>query len=297
MSGTAPEAATAGLLRRFALTLSAIRFSHSIFALPFALLAAFLAAGGPPELRTLGFIVAAAVGARTAAMAWNRIADRHLDARNPRTASRELPAGKLSVSWMAALAAGGAALLVYSAGKLNPLCLALSGPTLVVLFGYSYAKRFTPLSHVVLGLALGLAPVGAWIAVTGGLAPLPLVLCAGVLCWTAGFDVLYSLQDEEHDRAEGLHSIPARLGAVRAIAISRLLHAAAFLCFVATWYVSGRGGILLGGTLVAGALLLFEQSIVKPGDLSRLDAAFFTANGLVSVVLFLAGALDLALLG
>ena len=292
-----PATARNGFLRRAALTFSAIKFSHSIFALPFALLAAFLAAGGPPKAATLGWIVAAAVGARTAAMAWNRIVDRHLDARNPRTASRELPAGKLGVGYMAAVALLGAALLVFAAWRLNPLCLALSGPTLVVLLGYSLTKRFTPLSHLFLGLALGIAPVGAWIAVTGKLALLPVVLCAAVLCWTGGFDVLYSLQDEAHDRSVGLHSIPARLGSARAIAVSRLLHALAFALFVAAWHLSGRGAIFLGGTIAAGLLLLWEQSLVKPGDLSKLDAAFFTANGLVSVVLFLAGALDLAILG
>lgn len=284
-------------LARLRLTLSAIKFSHSIFALPFALLAAFLAARGVPSGRVLGWIVVAAVGARTAAMGFNRIVDRRIDASNPRTASRELPSGALSVGWMSLLVLAGASLLVLAAANLNRLCLLLSAPTLVVLLGYSLTKRFTAASHLFLGLALGIAPVGAWIAVTGRFALLPVVLCGAVLFWTAGFDVLYSLQDEAFDRASGLFSIPARLGARRAILVSRLFHVATVALLVLAWWMSGRGWILAAGVALSAMLLAWEQSLVRPGDLSRLDAAFFTANGLVSVILFLAGALDLALLG
>lgn len=282
---------------RLRLTLSAIRFTHSVFALPFALLAAFLAAGGVPPARTVFWIVLATVGARTAAMGFNRLVDREIDAKNPRTASRELPSGALSTFDMGALVVVGGAALVVSAGQLNRLCLVLSAPMFVVLLGYSLTKRFTSASHLVLGMALGLAPLGAWIAVTGRFALLPFVLGGAVMLWTAGFDVLYSLQDVEFDRGAGLHSIPVRFGVRGALFLSRLFHVATVALLVSTWALSGRGWILAAGVVLAAALLAWEQALVRGGDLSRLDAAFFTANGLVSVILFLAGALDLAFLG
>jgi len=291
------DSAVTLLPERLRLTLTAIKFSHSIFALPFALLSAFFAANGVPPARTLTWIVVAAIGARTAAMGFNRIADRSIDAANPRTANRELPAGRLSVFYMSVLVLAGAALLLLAAAELNRLCLMLSGPTLAVLFGYSLTKRFTSASHLVLGFALGLAPVGAWVAVRGTIAAIPLVFCAAVTFWTAGFDVLYSLQDLDFDRRAGLFSIPARIGAARAILVSRLFHLATFVLLVLAAILSGRGWIFFTGVLAAGALLVWEQSLVDARDLSRLDAAFFTANGLVSVVLFFAGALDLAVLG
>jgi 4-hydroxybenzoate polyprenyltransferase len=229
-------------------------------------------------------------------MGFNRIVDRRIDAANPRTAGRELPSGRLSVAWMAGLVVAGVLLFVLAAARLNPLCLALTPVALVVLFGYSLTKRFTAASHLVLGLALGIAPVGAWIAVRGRFALLPILLCLAVTFWTAGFDVLYSLQDVDFDRQSGLFSIPARLGEKRSLVVSRLFHLATVLLLVAAWQVSGRGWIFLAGIALSALLLAWEQSLVRPGDLSKLDAAFFTANGLVSVVLFLAGALDLALL-
>jgi len=270
-----------------------IRFAHTIFALPFALLSTLLAAGGVPSLPTLFWILVAMVGARSAAMSFNRIVDRGIDARNPRTASRELPAGILSVRFAALFSAVSAALFVLAAAQLNRLCLLLSPVALAVVLGYSLTKRFTSLSHLVLGLSLAIAPVGAWIAVTGALALLPVVLALAVVFWVAGFDVLYSLQDETFDRDQGLRSLPAQLGNRRALLLSALFHAAALALLFGT-FVLARGGLLFGlGVVLAGAFLVRQHAIVRPGDLSRVDAAFFTANGWLSVIFFLCGAADL----
>jgi len=278
-----------------AATLSMIRFAHTIFALPFALLSTLLAAGGVPSLPTLFWILVAMVGARSAAMSFNRIVDRGIDARNPRTASRELPAGILSVRFAALFSAVSAALFVLAAAQLNRLCLLLSPVALAVVLGYSLTKRFTSLSHLVLGLSLAIAPVGAWIAVTGALALLPVVLALAVVFWVAGFDVLYSLQDETFDREQGLRSLPAQLGNRRALLLSALFHAAALALLFGT-FVLARGGLLFGlGVVLAGAFLVRQHAIVRPGDLSRVDAAFFTANGWLSVIFFLCGAADLLL--
>jgi 4-hydroxybenzoate polyprenyltransferase len=272
-----------------------IRFAHTIFALPFALLSTLLAAGGVPSLPTLFWILVAMVGARSAAMSFNRIVDRGIDARNPRTASRELPAGILSVRFAALFSAVSAALFVLAAAQLNRLCLLLSPVALAVVLGYSLTKRFTSLSHVVLGLSLAIAPVGAWIAVTGAFALLPVVLALAVVFWVAGFDVLYSLQDETFDREQGLRSLPAQLGNRRALLLSALFHAAALALLFGT-FVLARGGLLFGlGVVLAGAFLVRQHAIVRPGDLSRVDAAFFTANGWLSVIFFLCGAADLLL--
>jgi len=278
-----------------AATLSMIRFAHTIFALPFALLSTLLAAGGVPSLSTLFWILVAMVGARSAAMSFNRIVDRGIDARNPRTASRELPAGILSVRFAALFSAVSAALFVLAAAQLNRLCLLLSPVALAVVLGYSLTKRFTSLSHLVLGLSLAIAPVGAWIAVTGAFALLPVVLALAVVFWVAGFDVLYSLQDETFDREQGLRSLPAQLGNRRALLLSALFHAAALALLFGT-FVLARGGLLFGlGVVLAGAFLVRQHAIVRPGDLSRVDAAFFTANGWLSVIFFLCGAADLLL--
>ncbi len=280
-----------------AATLSMIRFAHTVFALPFALLAALLAAGGIPPLPTLFWILVAMVGARSAAMSFNRIVDRDVDARNPRTAGRELPTGVLSVRYTVLFCVASAALFVLAAARLNRLCLILSPVALAIVLGYSWTKRFTALSHLVLGLSLAIAPVGAWIAVTGSFALLPVVLALAVVFWVAGFDVLYSLQDEAFDRAEGLESLPARLGNRRALLVSALFHAAALGLLYAV-FVLGRGGVAFGvGVLLAGAFLVRQHAIVEPGDLSRVDAAFFTANGWLSIVFFLCGAADVLLRG
>jgi 4-hydroxybenzoate polyprenyltransferase len=263
-----------------------IRFSHTVFALPFALIAALAAAHGLPPPAGLGWIVVAMVGARTAAMAFNRIADAQLDAANPRTASRPIPSGRVTpaLAWLL-VGAGGAALLV-AAWRLNPLCLALSPVALGWVLGYSYAKRFTALSHVWLGLGLGIAPVGAWIAVRGTLEETPLVLAAAVAAWVAGFDTLYSLQDEAFDRANGLHSLPAQLGVHRALVVARTLHILAFALFAAFAHLVGAGWGLWLGVAAAGALLVWQHTLVAPGRLDRLDTAFFTANGVLAVGIF-----------
>jgi 4-hydroxybenzoate polyprenyltransferase len=269
-----------------------IKFSHTLFALPFAIYAAFLAAGGWPTPGTLVKILLAMVGARSAAMAHNRLADRELDAANPRTAGRALPTGTLSVGFVRVFLAASVVLFLAAAASLNRLTLALSPLALALLLLYSYTKRFTALSHLVLGLCLGLAPVGAWIAVRGSAALLPILLGVAVLFWTAGFDVIYALQDEEHDRRAGLRSIPARLGGRRALVLSALFHAAMLLLLLGVWRLSGRGAIFLAGIGATAAALIYQHAIVRPGDLSRVDAAFFTANGFVSVTLAACGIAD-----
>ncbi len=272
-----------------------VAFPHTLFALPFALIAALAAARGLPTWAVLGWIVVAMVGARTAAMAFNRLADHGLDTANPRTARRPLPSGRLSRGFAWALVVGGAAALVVAAGRLNPLCLILSPVALAWLFGYSYSKRFTVASHLWLGLGLGMAPVGAWLAVRGTFAAAPLVLAGAVTCWVAGFDVLYSLQDEAFDRARGLHSLPSRWGAARAVAVARVLHTMAALGFAAFAGLVGGGWGLWLGVLAAAVLLVWQHSLVAPGRLERLNTAFFTANGALSVLMLLLYALDIML--
>ncbi len=281
--------------RSFKTTLTMIKFSHTLFALPFALLAAFLAAGGMPGPATLVKILAAMVGARSAAMAHNRLADRKIDAVNPRTASRALPSGALSVGFVRFFLAASILLFVLAAASLNRLTLALSPLALGLLLLYAYTKRFTFLSHFVLGLCLALAPVGAWIAVKGSIELLPLVLGLAVLVWTAGFDMLYALQDEAFDREAGLKSLPARWGARRTLRVSALLHAVMFALLCLAWRLAGGGILFAMGIVVTGAALAYQHAIVRPGDLSCVNAAFFTANGFVSVTLALCGIADVLL--
>ncbi len=293
MSSAAPAGGVAGYLRL-------VKFSHSVFALPFALQAAWLAAGGVPPLGTLAWIVVCAVAARTAAMGFNRLVDRRLDAENPRTRGRELPRGAVGVPGAVTLTAVAAAVFVAGAFALNPLAGRLSFPVLAVLLGYSYTKRFTWAAHLVLGLALALAPLGAWIAVRGDLqgdlAP-PLLLAAAVLVWVAGFDLIYACQDAEFDARRGLHSIPARFGPAVALRTSRAFHALTVLLLLALTWRAGLGWIFAVAVVLAAALLLWEHSLVSADDLSRVDVAFFTANGWIGVGLFAGMALDLALLG
>jgi 4-hydroxybenzoate polyprenyltransferase len=273
-------------------TLEMIKFSHSLFALPFALLSAFWAAGGWPSPATLGKILLAMIGARSAAMAHNRLADRALDAANPRTSARALPAGAVSVRFVRLFLAASVLLFFAAAASLNRLTLLLSPVALALLLSYAYTKRFTALSHLILGLCLALAPVGAWIAVRGDVGRLPILLGLAVLFWTAGFDVIYSLQDEEHDRRTGLFSIPARLGTRSALAISAAFHLAMAFLLVAVWRESGSSWIFGAGVLATFAALAYQHAVVRPDDLSRVDAAFFTANGFVSVTLCLCGIVD-----
>ncbi len=263
---------------------SAIKISHSIFALPFALAAAFMAAEGLPDGLLLVKVVIACVAARTAAMSFNRLVDARLDARNPRTAMREVPSGRLSKTVMGVATAVSTVVFVLVAWWINTLAGALSPVALAVLLGYSYTKRFTSLSHVVLGAALGLAPLGAWIAVTAGLTPVPVLLGLAVLLWTAGFDVIYSCQDCGFDRTEGLHSIPARLGIARALWCSRGFHVATVALLAAVGWLAGYGVWYTAGVVIVAALLVWEHGLVKPDDLSRVNVAFFTLNGVVSLV-------------
>ena len=295
MSDAADARQSLGLLERVSQYLSLVKFSHSIFALPFAIIALLLASEGRPTLSLLALVVVAAVAARTAAMAFNRWADRFIDARNPRTATRELPSGQLSARAAFALTLLASAAFVGAAAAISTLCLALSPIVLFVLLAYSYTKRFTWACHVWLGLALGLAPLGAWVAARGfdGVLGVPLLLAVAVLTWVAGFDVIYACQDADFDRGLGLRSIPARFGVRKALWISALLHIATLGFFVAVGLVAGLGGLWWIGVAAAGALLVWEHAIVRPDDLSRVNAAFFTANGLLSIVLAVLTALDL----
>ena len=260
-----------------------IKFSHSVFALPFALASAAVAAGGRVPWRELPWIVVAMVGARSAAMGFNRLADQAIDARNPRTAGRELPRGLLSRRQVWLFVGLSAVALIGAAAMLNPLCLALSPVALLVVLGYSYTKRFTSLSHLVLGLALSIAPVGAWLAVRGRFALAPVILALAVLAWVAGFDTIYACQDVDFDRREGLRSLPARLGPRRALAVARTLHVAAVLLLACLYRIVPLHPVYLVGVAAVAALLVYEHSLVSADDLSRIDAAFFTVNGWISV--------------
>ena len=260
-----------------------IKFSHSVFALPFALASAAVAAGGRVPWPELPWIVVAMIGARSAAMGFNRLADQAIDARNPRTAARELPRGALSRHEVWLFVSLSALALVGAAAMLNPLCLMLSPVALLVVMGYSYTKRFTSLSHLVLGLALAIAPVGAWLAVRGRFEAAPVLLALAVLAWVAGFDTIYSCQDVEFDRREGLRSLPALLGIRRALTVARLLHVVAAVLLAALYAVAPLHPIYLAGVAGVAALLAYEHSLVSADDLSRVDAAFFTVNGWISV--------------
>ena len=260
-----------------------VKFSHSVFALPFALASAALAIEGAPPWRAILWIVVAMVGARSAAMGFNRLADHEIDARNPRTAGRELPRGMLRRSEVWAFVLLSAAVFVLAAGMLNRLCLLLSPVALAIVFGYSYAKRFTALSHVLLGLGLAIAPVGAWIAIRGEFGLPSLALGMAVLAWVAGFDTIYACQDVAFDRATGLHSLPARLGITRALAAARGLHVAAVAALAAVYALAPLHPLYLLGVAGVAALLVYEHSLVRADDLSRVDAAFFAVNGWISV--------------
>jgi 4-hydroxybenzoate polyprenyltransferase len=263
-----------------------IKVSHSVFALPFAMAAAALAAGGAPSPRQVLWILVAMVGARSAAMGFNRLADHELDARNPRTAARELPAGLLTRRQVWAFVALSAAVLVVAAAMLNPLCLALSPVALLIVFGYSYTKRFTAFSHAFLGLALAIAPVGAWLAVRGELAWPPIVLGLAVLAWVAGFDTIYACQDAAHDRSVGLRSLPARWGVRRALVAARGFHVAAVVLLAAVYVLVPLHPVYVLGVAAVAGLLAFEHSLVRHDDLSRVNAAFFTVNGWISIGYF-----------
>lgn len=283
------------MLRDLRITLEMIKWEHSVFALPFALTAAVLAAGGWPRPLQLAWIVVAMVAARSAAMAFNRLADAKIDAANPRTSMRALPAGHLSKRFVGLFVVVSSALLILAAAQLNRLALYLSPVALAVVLLYSFTKRFTRWSHLVLGFALGLAPAAAWIAIRGALDPRILVLTAAVTFWVSGFDILYSCQDYDFDCREGLHSVPRFFGIAQALWIARGLHLAmlALLVWLAVLFHLGAFGA--AGIALAGVLLAYEHSLVSANDLSRLNAAFFTMNGMVSVVFFVFVAADVLL--
>lgn len=273
--------------------LETIKFSHTVFALPFALTGALLAAQGIPATVQLLWILAAMVGARTAAMGMNRLIDADIDAANPRTRSRAIPSGRLGKGLVAVCVGVAAILFLVAAHQLNPLCFRLAPAVLFLLAIYSYCKRFTALSHLVLGLCLAGAPVGAWIAIRGSVEPAPLILGLAVLLWVAGFDILYALQDLEFDRATGLHSIPARFGVRGSLLMARLFHLAALALLAFLSIPAQLGMVYLVGVALAGALMTYEHWIVRNGDLTRLDAAFFTMNGYISMVVFVFTLLEL----
>jgi 4-hydroxybenzoate polyprenyltransferase len=281
------------ILQNLRLTLEMIKWEHSVFALPFALCGAMLAAGGFPSVHQLVWIVVAMIAARSAAMAFNRVADASIDAANPRTRTRALPAGHLTPTFVGSFVVISAAMFVIAASQLNRLALWLSPVALAVLLLYSYTKRFTRWSHLVLGFALGIAPAAAWIAVRGSLDPRILLLTAGVTFWVGGFDVLYACQDYDFDRQAGLHSIPRFVGIRRALWISRAFHVIMLLLLASLIIVFGLGKLAIAGVAVVAVLLAYEHSLVSAENLSKLNAAFFTMNGVISVVFFIFVAADL----
>jgi 4-hydroxybenzoate polyprenyltransferase len=281
------------LLKNLTTTLEMIKWEHSVFALPFALCGAMLAAGGVPSLRQLLWIVVAMVAARSAAMSFNRLADASIDALNPRTQARALPAGILTHGFVRTFVLFSAGVFQLAAWELNRLAFLLSPLALAVLLVYSYTKRFTRWSHVVLGFALGIAPAAAWIAVRGSLDARILLLTAAVTFWVAGFDVLYACQDVEFDRSAGLHSIPRYFGVAKSLWIARLFHALMMTLLLLLVWAFALGPIAITGVGVVLLLIGYEHSLVSKDDLSKLNAAFFTMNGVIAVVFFVFVALDL----
>ena len=282
-----------GLVRNARVTLEMIKWEHSVFAIPFALCGAVLAARGWPSARQFVWILVAMVAARSTAMAFNRLADAELDAANPRTRQRALPAGLLSRQFVWGFVVLAAALFVLSAAELNRLCLYLSPVALAVLLAYSYTKRFTRWSHLVLGFADGIAPAAGWIAVRGALDARIVILVGAVTFWVGGFDVLYACQDYDFDQRTGLHSIPRYTGIGRALVIARLMHVGMLLLMVWIIFAFHLSTLAWVGVAVVGLLLAYEHSLVSAGDLSRLNAAFFTMNGVIALLYFAFLAADL----
>lgn len=280
------------MLKKIRIILDMIKFEHTVFALPFAFTGALLAADGLPPWNTLLWIAVAMFGARSAAMGFNRWADRSFDAENPRTKNRALPTGLVTPMQVILFTAASSALLLFAAWMLNPLSFYLSPVALAIVFFYSYTKRFTYLSHAFLGLAICLSPIGAWIAVTGMLEPPALVLGAAVLFWLFGFDVLYALQDMEFDREAGLHSIPQRFGIRRSLLISRASHAVTMAALLWLSILLSLGWLYIAGVFIALCLIVYEHTLVKENDLSKLDIAFFNMNGYISVTVFLFTLMD-----
>lgn len=277
----------AAVFQKISVYLRMIKFSHSVFALPFAFTSALIAASGIPDLSQIFWIIIAMAGARSGAMGLNRIIDRKIDSANPRTAGRELPRGVISTGEAVIFVIISFSLLVFAAYMLNPLCLKLSPLALTVLFLYSYTKRFTWASHFILGLSISAAPLGAWIAVKGTLGTEIIPLGIAVVFWLAGFDVLYALQDMDFDRKYGLYSIPRKFGIRKSLHLSRIFHAISFLLLVVSGFIFGLGGFYWVGMFVIAGLFLYEHSLIKENDLGKLDMAFFNMNGYISMTVFI----------
>lgn len=270
-----------------------IKFEHTVFALPFAFIGALLAQKGLPDAWQCGWIIAAMVGARSAAMTFNRIVDLRYDKLNPRTSLRALPSGKLTIRFAVLFTVAASGLFIFAALQLNELCFYLSLPALAILFSYSYTKRFTSLSHLVLGFAIGCAPLAAWLAIRGQFALPPVLLSAAVMFWVAGFDLIYALQDVDFDRRAKLFSLPSRFGVAPALRISSLFHLATVILLAATAMLTNLGWIAYAGIVIVAAILYWEHRLVTPQDLSRIDVAFFNLNGYVSILLLLTFAGDI----
>lgn len=283
------------LFRNIGVTLEMIKWEHSVFALPFALCGAMLAAGGMPAAAKLGWILLSMVSARSAAMSFNRLADAQIDAANPRTAARAIPAGILSHKFVALFVIASCAVFVFASAELNRLTLYLSPLALAIVLVYSFTKRFTRWSHLLLGFALGVAPAAAWIAVRGSLDPRILILTAAVTFWVGGFDVLYACQDIDFDRRYGLNSLPQAYGVKPALWLSRIFHLFMLALLIVLVVIFGLGKIAMLGVAAVALLLGYEHSLVSPGNLSKLNAAFFTMNGVIAVVFFVFVAADILL--
>ena len=281
------------IFRKIKVILDMIKFEHTIFALPFAIMSAFIASDGLPAPDKIGWILLAMVGARSCAMAFNRLADADLDEVNPRTAARAIPAGKITKRAVWVFTIVSAALLVFAAYKLNPLAFALSPVALAVIAGYSYSKRWTFLSHFWLGLSISIAPIGTWIAIKGELDWPPMLLGLAVLLWIGGFDIIYACQDFEFDRTYGLFSIPACFGKERALQLSTTLHVMMVVTLIGVTWLTNLGVLYLIGVGIVTILLIYEHAIVSPNNLSRVNLAFFTLNGIVSLVLMALSVADM----
>ncbi len=282
----ANKKAPRGVIQKTKVLLDMIKFEHTIFALPFAYVGAFLAARGIPDWKTNLWILAAMAGARTVAMGVNRIVDYHFDAKNPRTSTRPLVSGlvKRTEAWI--MVAIAATVYFVASWNLTPLAFKLSPFILAILVFYSYTKRFTPFCHLFLGFAIGITPTAGWIAVKNSIGPVPILLSLGVMFWIAGFDILYACQDVEFDRKEGLHSIPAWLGVEKAFRISTILHMVAFAAFMAAGYAAGLNWVYYLGMVVVFVLLILQRRVITPSDLSRMNLAFFRLNAAISIILF-----------
>ena len=282
------------MFRKIAILLEMIKFKHTVFALPFAFMGAFLAGNGPPSLMVFVWVVLAMAGARTAAMGFNRIVDRHFDGQNPRTAKRAIPAGEVKLWEAWAMVVIAALVFFFACAELNPLTLKLSPLALSLTLFYSLTKRFTWLCHLVLGVALAFSPLGGFVAVKGTLVGFPWVLSLGVLFWVTGFDTIYACLDADFDQKAGLYSLPARFGRQGAFRLAVSLHVIAFGLFVATGMMAGLGWFYYGGVAISGAALFYQHLIVNPKDLSKIQMSFFTMNGIISLTLFASTWLSLA---